>query len=150
MNAERFWAKVERGEGCWLFTGYRASHGYGSHRYQGKAYRAHRLAYLLTYGTLPSDLNVCHHCDNPGCVRPDHLFLGTQADNMRDMIAKGRGIVGGGGFVPGSGPKNRPVCMRGHAMTGDNVRIRPSGRRVCRECRCHLAREFRKRRSNRT
>lgn len=68
--------------------------GYGDFSVGSKAnYKnvaAHRVAYELTYGPIPEGLSVLHHCDNPACPRPDHLFTGTQLDNMRDMIAKGR------------------------------------------------------------
>ena len=87
---ERFWGKVRvaQGEGCWEWTGWRLQRsGYGM---MWPGIRAHRLAYELMNGRIPSGMSVLHRCDNPPCVRPDHLFLGTQADNMRDMIRKGR------------------------------------------------------------
>jgi hypothetical protein len=93
--ADRFWAKVLRSDGCWLWSACVDEHGYGSfvrlqedgsHRLEG----AHRVAWELTHGPIPDGLRVCHHCDTPPCVRPDHLFLGTQADNMADMQRKGR------------------------------------------------------------
>lgn len=78
-----FWAKVNRTATCWLWAG---TNRYGTWR----KFRAHRVAYTLTHGSLPADLMVCHRCDNPACVRPDHLFVGTAFDNMRDMVKKGR------------------------------------------------------------
>ncbi len=66
-------------------------HGYGVLRTEDKVSRnTHRVAYEMTYGTLPSDRHACHHCDNPACIRPIHLFRGTHRDNMQDMHAKGR------------------------------------------------------------
>lgn len=74
---------------CWPWTGARNKDGYGRVGYNGKVEYAHRLVYLLTRGH-PGDLCVLHSCDNPPCVRPAHLFLGTHADNMRDAYRKGR------------------------------------------------------------
>lgn len=87
--AERFWSKVniKDDEGCWLWMGTRYSAtGYG--RYNNQL--AHRLAWEIEYGQIPEGRQVLHRCDVRHCVRPTHLFLGTQADNMRDMVAKGR------------------------------------------------------------
>jgi hypothetical protein len=88
---DRFWAKVEKTDGCWQWTGSRNSDGYGNFHDRGThSTKAHRFIYERTYGEIPPGYNVCHRCDNPSCVRPDHLFLGTQADNMRDCQRKGR------------------------------------------------------------
>lgn len=91
--AERFWEKVDRSGDCWTWTAYRNPAGYGEISLGGRlgAALAHRIAYELTLHPVPGDLHVLHRCDNPACVRPDHLFLGTHLDNMRDMTAKGRG-----------------------------------------------------------
>lgn len=90
---ERFWAKVDRrgSDECWEWQGTRHdAYGYGVfHRSDGST-RAHRIAYELTSGPVPDGLLVCHHCDNPPCVNPAHLFLGTSTDNNRDRDAKGR------------------------------------------------------------
>lgn len=91
--APRFWSKVQKTDGCWFWTGARRN-GYG--RFGGtKPYRyAHRVAWELTHGPLESPaVKVCHHCDNTLCVRPDHLFIGSQADNVKDRAAKGRTAV---------------------------------------------------------
>jgi hypothetical protein len=87
---ERFILRVKKGRGCWEWTGARNWKGYGVLRVDERNQLAHRIAYQLAYGETPFDLYVLHHCDNPGCVRPDHLFLGTLADNNADMRAKGR------------------------------------------------------------
>lgn len=87
---DRFWAKVDKSEGCWIWTGATLRRGYGAFQLNGRACRAHRVAYEMAYGSIPSGLFVCHSCDNPACVRPDHLWLGSAKDNTQDCIAKGR------------------------------------------------------------
>lgn len=87
----RFWEKVERGPDCWLWRGTIKDRRYGVIGLPVKGFRyAHRLSYELHFGPIPPGLSVLHRCDNPPCVRPDHLFLGTQRDNLADMRAKGR------------------------------------------------------------
>lgn len=93
--AERFWSKVERGEpeACWEWQGARKASGYGNLSLGPPDYvtdTAHRVAYELAYGPIPDGLIVCHTCDNPPCVNPKHLWLGTHSDNGLDMVAKGR------------------------------------------------------------
>jgi hypothetical protein len=97
---DRFWSKVllDDDEKCWEWQGYRCRRqGYGDFRpIRGSKVpiHAHRAAYELFYGVVPGELHVCHRCDNRGCVNPSHLFLGTNADNMRDRDAKGRVFKG--------------------------------------------------------
>lgn len=89
-TVERFWSKVDTTGECWEWTRGRHRNGYGCFHADGRSYRAHRFAWELTNGVIPNGLYVLHQCDNPSCVRPDHLYLGTQGDNMADCAAKGR------------------------------------------------------------
>jgi HNH endonuclease len=90
----RFWNKVVKltGDNCWVWNSETDANGYGFFWIEvlRRPVRATRLAYTLAVGPVPDGLCVCHTCDNPICVRPDHLWLGTQADNLRDMVRKGR------------------------------------------------------------
>ncbi len=92
---QRFYSQIEKNNenGCWEWTGFILNHpyyGYGSIRVEKKIVRAHRFSYELHKGKIPNGLHVCHSCDNRRCVNPDHLWIGTHQDNMRDMMAKGR------------------------------------------------------------
>jgi hypothetical protein len=86
----RLWSHVEKMDECWLWTGARTTNGYGRITVGGKGHQAHRVAWMLASGAIPDGLYVCHRCDVKLCVRPAHLFLGTQHDNMQDAKAKGR------------------------------------------------------------
>ena len=128
--AERFWQKVAKTQdGCWVWTANCIKDRHGRKRYgllgagrrgEGMLY-AHRVAWELHHGLVPEGLLVLHRCDNPQCVRPDHLFLGTQYDNMQDMIHKGRrGVTGPS---PGAGAKSKlsrrqVLEMRRHGAMG--------------------------------
>ena len=98
--AIRFWAKVVKAsepDGCWIWTAARNTKGYGVvNEIIGNIRfgRAHRLAYVLTHGPIPTGSLVCHRCDVPSCVRPDHLYAGTPKDNSGDMVAKNRQTSG--------------------------------------------------------
>ena len=96
MNENGFWARVRKSDGCWLWTGSSGPNRYGEVRLNGRRMGAHRMAWILAYGAIPDGISVLHHCDNPPCVRPDHLFLGTDNDNIQDMIRKGRNRPGSG------------------------------------------------------
>jgi hypothetical protein len=81
---------VDPNTGCWLWQGAHNRRGYGRLYYSGKDYRAHRLAYVAFVGPIPNNMLVCHRCDVPQCVNPEHLFLGTAQDNESDKVSKGR------------------------------------------------------------
>lgn len=113
---DRFWAKVVKTPGCWLWNAARDSRGYGNFYAYGRYHKASRFALEISCGPLSPGQEAAHRCDNPPCVRPDHLFAATSRENTRDRIAKGR---------PGSpGPKN---ASRGEGrwsakLTADDVR----------------------------
>src|SRR5437867_4194449 len=115
--ADRFWAKVRKGEGCWEWTG-STDRRYGELWFNGRTEKAHRVAWILTHGTEPPG-QVCHRCDNPRCVRPDHLFLGSMSDNINDCVRKGR-----------HAEANVKHCPKGHSYDAENTMRRGDRSRV--------------------
>lgn len=87
---ERFWSKVRKTAECWYWVGFRDRQGYGRFYEPKNATSAHRASWHIHYGEIPRDLCVLHKCDNPSCVRPDHLYVGTNADNVRDRTERKR------------------------------------------------------------
>lgn len=89
---EKFFDKIfhEPNSGCWLWGGAVDGCGYGMLRRDGKFHKAHRFSYEYHLGQIPTGLNICHSCDTPACVNPDHLYAATQKKNMQDMVARGR------------------------------------------------------------
>lgn len=133
----RFWAKVDIRElepgACWEWVAARlASGGYGAFRVAGKTLRAHRLAFEACVGPIPEGLVVRHRCDNPACVNPAHLEVGTHAENMADMYARGRAVHHRGDAHPA---RQKTHCARGHRFTEANTRWDRNGWRHCRACR---------------
>lgn len=129
--ADRFWEKVSKAgpDDCWLWTAGKSREGYGQLGVKRQtdggrttAY-AHRFSYELTHGDISNDLFVCHHCDTPACVNPRHLYLGTPADNMRDIAVRGR-----------SPKKQKTHCPRGHPYDEANTYVYRTFRQ-CKTCR---------------
>lgn len=87
---ERFWRRVHKTDTCWVWTGGKAFWGYGQIWYKGKSVKTHRISWILHFGEPEKGKFILHKCDNPPCVNPDHLFLGTAKDNIDDCIRKGR------------------------------------------------------------
>lgn len=95
-----FWSKVNKNGSipahcpelgqCWEWTAFTDRNGYGRFQYNQKGTYSHRASWMIAYGNIPANTDILHKCDNPSCVRPDHLFIGTQQQNVSDMIAKGR------------------------------------------------------------
>lgn len=134
MTVQEFFARVQATGGCWPWLGYRQRDGYGLVRKKGQpAEAAHRVAYRLLVGPIPAGFVVMHRCDNPPCCRPSHLIVGTQAENLADMRAKGRDRK------PGT------HCRRGHPFVGVNS----AGAQVCQPCtKARQDRYNQKRRAN--
>jgi hypothetical protein len=124
----RFWRKVDAtGDGCWEWQGASNGVGYGMIRFTRtlRVY-AHRWIYEQLHGPIQSGHVIMHLCDNPRCVRPAHLRAGTQAENMQDMVRKGRANI-----VPRA---RKTHCVHGHAFTDENTYVGTDGYRGCRTC----------------
>lgn len=138
MNVEKeyldryFWPKVRKTSECWEWQAANNGLGYGQLNFRGKRWSAHRLSYEAHYGPIPPGRVVRHRCDNRACVRPDHLEVGTHADNSRDMIQRGRSS---------RHRADRTHCPSGHAFDEVNT-YWWNGCRQCRACKdAHQARK---------
>lgn len=117
----------EPNSGCWLWTAATDRAGYGVTGYAkggSHTHRAHRVSYEAFIGLIPEGMLVCHKCDTPGCVNPDHLFVGTPLDNMLDKARKGRVKCH---------HRGKTHCVNGHLLSGENVSTK-RGRRDCVVC----------------
>lgn len=90
---EKLWSNVDKTEDCWIWKGGKDKDGYGVIRMNCRTVKTHRLAWQCSFGEIPSGQYVLHRCDNPPCVNPSHLFLGTAKQNTQDMVQKGRGTT---------------------------------------------------------
>ena len=116
-----FFNKIRLSDGCWEWTA-ATSKGYGHLSVKGRRMRAHRFAWMLSHGLMLTGLRVLHKCDNRPCVRPSHLYLGTDADNARDAVVRGR-----------NANARKTHCPHGHPYSGENLARTTRGRR-CRAC----------------
>lgn len=138
--AARFWSKVDRRgpDECWPWTAGGNQFGRGMIRYRGKKPMATHVSLMLSGRPLRPGEWALHHCDNPSCVNPTHLFAGNQYDNMRDMVEKGRHHL-----------HQRQHCRAGHPLSGDNLGSDGEGYRLCRTCSRIGGRERARRRRER-
>ncbi len=111
-QVDRFWSRVDKTNTCWEWRSIKGRNHYGRFHVGGIDYAAHRVAWIITNGPIPTGLFICHHCDNKACVRPDHLFLGTASENSIDASLKGRNVM-----------QSRPECS---SLNGPN-KYRPKG-----------------------
>lgn len=122
-DVARLLAKATVGDECWQWTGASTKDGYGFMAFRGRTWKAHRVSYTLFHGEVPEGLFVCHHCDNPGCVNPQHLFLGHASANVADMVRKGRGVSqitsDQNHFKAGHAPRGQDAS--GHKMTEEDA-----------------------------
>jgi hypothetical protein len=133
---DRFWSKVQKSDACWIWAASRDDKGYGTFGFDGVVQKAHRVAYQLSVGPIPDGAHILHSCDNPPCVNPAHLRVGTRSDNMRDKVARGR-----------DHNTQKTECIHGHPFNEANTYVTPNGRRNCRTCRIAAKRAYRARRT---
>jgi hypothetical protein len=138
--ARRFWDYVDKSGDCWLWIGPRNRAGYGWWSGNGERGLAHRISLALVQSPPTMKSLACHHCDNPPCVNPSHLYWGTVRDNSADVVARG-GVHNKGVFAT--------HCKNGHEISGENLRIAgKQARRLCKTCDNARARDYQRRRRN--
>lgn len=132
----RFWTAIsESVNGCWIWQRYvNPMTRYATLSIGGVKIYAHRFSYELHYGKIPPGLCVCHKCDNPSCVNPGHLFLGTYKDNNLDMVSKGRHHLA-----------SKTHCKNGHPLSGENLTGNRRTGRLCRVCQRQAKRRYKQR-----
>lgn len=108
-QTDSFWNNVKKSDTCWVYGKSSSRWNYGHVTINGKSVLAHRMSYTIHYGDIPNGMIVCHKCDNPPCINPDHLFLGAHKDNSIDMSNKGRGSLKRGEKHPGAKLKEEDV-----------------------------------------
>lgn len=128
ITDEQYFAKMlskclTAASGCFLWQGTRNWKGYGYMFYRGRTIGVHRIAYMLKKGAIPKGMQVCHTCDTRNCCNPDHLWLGSNADNHKDKDAKGRNYF-----------TNLTHCKRGHEFTPGSYVVRKYRRKTMRVC----------------
>ena len=124
-SEEMFWSKVNKTLGCWIWKGYVTKGGYGTLTVNSITTFAHRFSWELHNGPIPYGLYVLHKCDNPSCVNPSHLYLGTQADNLVDMVQRNR--TWWGKVRPGVTQKNNKLFLYQREQIKDRFRKGESG-----------------------
>lgn len=133
-TVHRFNAGISKtSKGCWEWKGATSVDGYGKFKSFGEQL-AHRVSWVLHRGNIPDGKCVLHKCDNPPCVNPEHLFIGTKDDNNKDRALKGRTIIHN---------SLKKYCKRGHEFNEENTYYRKSGARLCRSCSAMYQREKR-------
>lgn len=123
-----FFQKVLKTQFCWIWVGAKTDDFYGRVRVNKRSIGAYRLSYLIHIGPIQEGLLVCHKCDNPMCVNPDHLFVGSMSDNIKDCVLKKRH----GSYLKMIGKKE---CGRGHEWIEQNIYSRKNGKKECLICK---------------
>lgn len=129
IQEDRFFSHIDKTNNCWLWLGAKNNNGYGLVGSGGKCFLAHRISWELRNGEIPENMCVLHKCDNPACVNPDHLWIGTQLENIADMDKKKRRVISRGASHCNS---IKTHCPRGHEYNEENTcyRINKFGSKI--------------------